>query len=335
MENKEKIVCTKSTDKNSIIYERVELEKMSVKVLKALAKERKINLQKKRKKSEIINIMFAFFLQLKNSEMDIEILPMNFDIITDSNNNINISLWFKSKAQLFSRCINSKKFNDLLKLHCRIEKKQKNEVMVEKNGDLFVHPIIALHAASFLSLELYYEILDFYLHAKYNKMEEIYNSKIEILKQKVIIAELGAKFNKVSLWSNFNASFAFYYFVIDNVVKCGAVGLKDQENSDNLDSRLSSHRSTFARFKLINVIKFKDSNTVTLFESWIKQVLAKYSIGTNTLLEQYECPGNNSEEILNDIILTEFKAITSGSASLCPQELIKQYNEIIITKTNV
>lgn len=72
----------------------------------------------------------------------------------------------------------------------------------------------------------------------------------------------------------------FYYFVIDNVVKCGAVGLKDQENSDNLDSRLSSYRSTFARFKLINIIKFKDSNTVNLFESWVKQVLAKYSIGT-------------------------------------------------------
>ena len=199
-----KFVCTKSTDKDFIIYERVELEKMTIKTLRALAKQRKINLQKKRK----------------------------------------------------------------------------NDVMVEKNGDLFVNPILALHAASFLSVKLYYEILDFYLYAKYSKMEEIYNSKIESLEQQLVVAELGLKFNKVLLWSNFNASFAFYYFVIDNVVKCGAVGLKDQENSDNLDSRLASHRSTFARFKLINVIKFKDSNTVTLFESWIKQVLAKYSIET-------------------------------------------------------
>jgi hypothetical protein len=148
-----------------------------------------------------------------------------------------------------------------------LQKKRKNDVMVEKNGDLFVNPILALHAASFLSVKLYYEILDFYLYAKYSKMEEIYNSKIESLEQQLVVAELGLKFNKVLLWSNFNASFAFYYFVIDNVVKCGAVGLKDQENSDNLDSRLASHRSTFARFKLINVIKFKDSNTVTLFES--------------------------------------------------------------------
>lgn len=133
--------------------------------------------------------------------------------------------------------------------------------MVEKNGDLFVEPILALHAASFLSVKSYYEILEFYLYTKYNKMEEMYNSK-------------------VLLWDSFNASFAFYYFVIDNVVKCGAVGLKDQENSENLDARLSSHRSTFARFKLINVIKFKDSTTVHLFDSWTKIVLSKYSIGT-------------------------------------------------------
>lgn len=118
-------------------------------------------------------------------------------------------------------------------------------------------------------------------------------------------------------------------------MKCGAVGLKDQENSDNLDLRLSSHRSTFARFKLINVIKFKDSNVVNLFENWIKNVLAKYSIGTNTLLEQYECPGKNSEEIINDIILTAFKAMTSSAGSLCPQELIERYNETMATKTNL
>jgi len=220
-------------------------------------------------------------------------------------------------------------------LLCNIENKQKNDVMVEKNGNLFVSSILALHAASFLSVRLYYEILNFYLYAKYNKMEEIYNSKIKSLEQQLIVAELGLKFNKVLLWSNFNVSFAFYYFVINNVVKCGAVGLKDQENSDNLDSRLAAHRSTFARFKLINVIKFKDSTTVTLFESWIKQVLAKYSIGINTLLEQYECPKKNSEKVINDIILTEFKAITSGAGSLCPQEFIKQHNETMITKTNV
>lgn len=180
---KKKNKLTLNTNRDLIIYERVELEKMTIKTLKALAKQRKINLKKKRKKSEIINIMFSFFLQLKNSDTDTKILPMNFDIIMDSNNNINISLWFRGKGNLLSRCINSKRFNNIVTLHCTIEKKQKNDVMVEKNGDLFVNPVLALHAASFLSIELYYGILEFYLYTKYNnnKMEKTYNSKIENL----------------------------------------------------------------------------------------------------------------------------------------------------------
>ena len=138
-------------------------------------------------------------------------------------------------------------------------------------------------------------------------------------------------------WTNFDVEFAFYYLVADNVVKCGAVGLKDQENSENLESRLASHGSTHARLKLINVIKFKDSKTVTLFENWIKLVLEKYSIGTNASLEQYECPGKNSEEIFNEIILEKFDRINklkNGDAgSLCPPRLINDYNETMGIKT--
>ena len=177
-EKKNKLIL--NSNKNQIIYKKVELEKMTVKELRALAKQRRINLKKKRKKSEIINIMFSFFLQLENSYADTKILPMNFDIITDSSNNINISLWFRGQGHLFSRFINSKKFNNLVTLHCTIKKKKKNDVMVEKNGDLFVNPILALHAASFLSLKLYYEILELYLYTKYNKMEGFYNSKTNV-----------------------------------------------------------------------------------------------------------------------------------------------------------
>ena len=81
MLKKNKNKLTLNTDRDLIIYERVELKKMTIKTLRALAKQRKINLQKKRKKSEIINIMFSFFLQLKNSDTDTKILPMNFDIL--------------------------------------------------------------------------------------------------------------------------------------------------------------------------------------------------------------------------------------------------------------
>lgn len=323
-------------NKDPIFYEKVELEAMNVKELRALAKVSKINLYSVWKKNEIVNIMFSFFLELKNSAItDIEILPTKFDIITDSNNNINISLWFKGRGNLFGRCINSKRFNKLVKLHCEIKKKKRSDIIVEKNNDLFVDPILALHAATFLSVKLYYDILDFYIHSKYNRIEEIYNSRIKSLEQQIILTKLGIKLNKVSLWDNFNISFGYYYYVIKNVVKCGSVGLKDQENCDNLSARLQTHRSTYARFKLVNIIQFKDSNTVTLFENWMKQVLARYSIGKNDLVEQYECPGEKSEIIINDIVMKEFSAMTSGAGSLCPYALIEEYNKTTATKMNI
>ena len=322
-----------------IIYNKGDLEAFKLKELQAMAKELKINLKGKRRKHQVVNIMFAYFLQLKSSNLDTEILPQNFTIATDINDNINISLWFKGTGNKFSRCINSKRFKDLVTLHCEIEKKQKNDVMVEINGELYVHPVIALYAASFLSTRVQYDILHFYLHTKFDKMREIYHSKIESLEQQVIVAqELGLKLDKTSRWKNLDAPYAFYYFVIGNVVKCGAVGLKDQKNPESLNARFASHRSTHARFILINVIEFKDSKTVTFFENLIKFVLEKYSIGTNTSLEQYECPEGNSPEIIDKIILKEFYRLNEmnpGLGSVWPKKDVKQYNETMVTKTNV
>ena len=182
----------------------------------------------------------------------------------------------------------------MVTLHCEIEKKQKNDVMVEIDGELYVHPVIALYAASFLSTRVRHDILDFYVN----------------------------KFR----WKNFDAPYAFYYFVIGNVVKCGAVGLKDQKNPESLNARFASHRSTHARFILINVIEFKDSKTVTFFENLIKFVLEDYSVG----IEQYEWPGENSEEIINEIILKQFdemNRLNDDAGWLCDPELINTYNE--------
>jgi len=346
-----KFVRTKSSDKDVIIsdkdvlfsykdviiYNKGDLEAMKLKELEAMAKELKINRRGKRRKDQVVNIMFSYFLQLKSSNLDTEILPQSFAIATDINDNINISLWFKGTGNQFSRCINSKRFKDLVTFHCEIYKKQKKDVMVEINGELYVHPIIALYAASFLSTGVQYDILHFYINTKFEKMREFYNSKIESLEQQVVVAqELGLKLGKTSRWKNFDAPYAFYYFVIGNVVKCGAVGLKDQKNPESLNARFASHRSTHARFILINVIEFKDSKTVSHFEDWTKSFLEKYSIGTNTSLEQYECPEGNSAEILDKIILKQFYSLNEmnpGAGSVWPKKDIKQYNETMVTKT--
>lgn len=92
MSKKKKINITLPNDKNIVTYDKAKLEKMTIESLRVLAKQHKINLQKKRIKVDIVNIMFSFFLQLKSSDMDTNILPTNFDVIIDSENNINISL---------------------------------------------------------------------------------------------------------------------------------------------------------------------------------------------------------------------------------------------------
>lgn len=74
-------------------------------------------------------------------------------------------------------------------------------------------------------------------------------------------------------WVNFKFSYAFYVIKIDNIIKCGVVGLKQLKNNDNLDSRLKSHRSTYARFELVAVIQFSNSFLVILFENWVKSRL--------------------------------------------------------------
>jgi len=51
---------------------------------------------------------------------------------------------------------------------------------------------------------------------------------------------------------------------IDNTLKCGAVGIKDSQDRDNLKTRLSKHRSTYAKLVLLGAIKFKLSDSQCL-----------------------------------------------------------------------
>jgi len=186
----------------------------------------------------------------------------------------------------------------------------------------FLDLTLALRVMSQMDLVLSYHIFE--LSAQQLRLNSSnVRAKLEPLKQKLATPEYDRIFDN---WANLNAPFAFYYFVIDNVVKCGAVGLKGSKNSESLNARLSGHRTTHARLKLINVIYFKDSETVTVFENLIKFVLEDYSVG----IEQYEWPGENSEEIINEIILKQFdemNRLNDDAGWLCDPELINTYNE--------
>ena len=89
-----------------------------------------------------------------------------------------------------------------------------------------------------------------------------------------------------------------------------SVGIKDSSNRDNLKTRLSKHRSTYAKLVLLGAIKFKDSQTITMFENWMKNVLSDYSIDNDdkTLIEQYESTQFNIEETVEKLISTQFSS---------------------------
>jgi len=311
-------------------YSLEELRAKTVKNLRQLAKDNKIGLSGAKKKDDIVDIIFDYYSQIKSSESAIT-LPETFDIVTDVNDNINVSIWFQGNTKALDRCMNLKRFQSLLDQHAEINQKQPHEILTYryKNNQLFLPPVLAIFVASYLSPHLQYQILEHFFYGKSD--EAVYKSKISSLEQQLAIANLGTKLNRGLSWVDFEASFAYYWFIIDKTVKCGAVGVNTDpknENRENLNRRLASHRSTHAKLTLLGVIKFKDSASVISFENWLKIVLSNYSIGGETLLEQYECSEGNSETVITEVILENFTNMGEGYGSLCSKELIDKYNEI-------
>lgn len=315
-----------------VTYTRKELKSQTVKNLRQLAKNDQIQLMGAKRKDEIVNVMLAYYLEVKSSESEIT-LPKTFDVLTDDNNNINVGVWFQGNSRALERCISSTRFLKLLDQYCKKNQKQPHEILIrqDKNNHLYLPPVLAVFVASYLSPRLHYEILEYYLYGKVDEMESVYKAKISSLEQQLVIAELGVKLNRGLSWVSFEAPFAYYWFLIDETVKGGAVGTNNNfndSNKENLNMRLASHRSTHAKLVLLGVIKFRDSATVTTFENWMKIVLSGHSIGSETLLEQYECSEGNPEIVITKIIVENFEKMGEGSGSLCNQELIDQYNNI-------
>jgi hypothetical protein len=82
---------------------------------------------------------------------------------------------------------------------------------IERNdtGSIYLSPIMALHVATYLNEELYYEIFEYFLISKVEQIESVYQSKINSLEQDIRNLELGIKLNKPA-WIDFEASHAYY-----------------------------------------------------------------------------------------------------------------------------
>lgn len=322
---------TKSESPDDVNYlDFQNLENLTVKELKSIAKKHDINLKGKKVKLDIKQTIKTFFLT-KNISSDLEVIAPKFPIVSDSKARINISLWFRDDRRStghnrLKRFLDSRETKRLRDEICDRECLTKDDVICKTKDGVFVKLHLVLLAASYLDDALYYDIHDFYLIAKPAEIKK------EVRREAVsMMIELGVKINQPIKWDKFKISFAYYLIEINNIVKGGLVGEKEELKGENLDLRLATHRSTYARFKLVNIFRFRDSSTVKLFEQTMKHVLSLYNIGKvdNSKMEQYECPGEDTSLIVNDLASKQFKLMNFDSSELgteCPREHIDNYN---------
>jgi hypothetical protein len=215
---------------------------------------------------------------------------------------------------------------------CEKQDLKNHDVICHTEEGVFVMSHIALLAASYLSDELFYDIFNFYLVSRPAEIEK--QNKKRVQEEAILLLdELGIKINQHVKWETFDIPFAYYLIKINNVVKGGIVGEKEEPKNENLDLRLSIHRSTYARFELVNVFEFRNSATVKLFEDILKHVLVMYKIGRDedTKMEQYECPGKDTGQVINELVAQQFKAMNIETRQLgmeCPKEKIDAYNKV-------
>lgn len=175
------------------------LEVQTLKQLRAFAKQHKINLKGITLKNKTVNVILAHFLRARASTAPVEILDRKFAIITNDFDYIDVSLWFRGNKKSLDRCLSTRQFKRLLAHYVKKEKIKPDNPLypaIQTDGFVFLPPILAVHVASYLSVELHYEILEYYLYSRVSQIEAVYEAKIESLKQDNINLQLGIKLNR-------------------------------------------------------------------------------------------------------------------------------------------
>jgi len=189
------------------------------------------------------------------------------------------------------RFLESRDVIRLTKQICKRENLKEEDVICYTKDYVFVVLQFVLLAGSHLNDDLFYDIYDFYL------VSELAEIRKQVHREAILLLdELGVKLNLHVKWDNFKIPFASYLIEINNIVKRGIKRWKPRFSTCN-------HRSTYPRFKLVNVFEYRDSSTVKLFEQAIKHVLSLHNIGkvVNFKMEQYECPGKDTDLVINNL----------------------------------
>lgn len=243
------------------------LNSMTVKQLKKLCKKCRLHKYSTLTKKNLIDLLSAHFLSQQAKMLEQAPFTLTEDdlpLILNKNNQINISVWYRIAKPQRPKCwLKSKTFNNLVDLHCRVTKKTRDEVIVtDADGNVYVDLLLALIIAAQFRVELKYKIYKFYVD-QFKHQE----ATIKALRYELSLSQQGIFLETITRWETFSFSFAYYIIYINNIVKCGIVGgFNSKEKSDILlDLRLASHRDTYARFELINVFQFTDSQAVSGF----------------------------------------------------------------------
>jgi len=177
------------------------LQGQTLKQLRTFARKHNISLKGNYLKTKIVNIILAHFLRIRVSRAPVEVLDRKFTIKTNDYDYIDVGLWFHGQKRLLDRCLSTRQFKNLLAHYVKKEKIEFDDPRypsLKRTNDsyVFLPAILAVHAASHLSVELHYEILEYYLYSRASQIEAVFEAEIASLKQENINLQLGIKLNK-------------------------------------------------------------------------------------------------------------------------------------------
>ena len=315
------------------IYTKRDLYKVTLVNLNKYCTEKNIKRFGKRDKESIVTTLYSELLMRINisdrsssagaGAPKFPVAPTNFIVRVDDQERYDVRPWFQTNYSKFSRFKEAPFLKNLIKFHCWKYKLTRSQVIsTEKNG-LFLPIEIAIYVAFTLDYEYAHIILSYFVHERPNALLLKYKKQVDFLTKSL---QKNGVLAKQHPWSTFNYNHAYYWFSIGDIVKAGAVGI-GADTKQNLDGRLSNHRVTCAKLKLLGIIRFENPGGVSSFESWIKHLLKPYALGNpdkrDLNLEQY--PVCNQKQVFK-IILKQCEDLPDTVGSLVPERFIADYN---------
>jgi len=237
--------------------------------------------------------------------------PISPLLVKDSQGRIDILTWFSPSSDDLKRFLGSGQTQRMISWLCKEKNLREEEVIKCSDDQLLVNPYIALLAANSMGAAF---------RAKLNELfviDRIEQGKMEAMQKKgrkasLIIEDEGLLIyptlhQQVPQWPFSDIKHGFYVFQIGNHVKIGGTGMKEYRKYATIKKRFRGHRNTHCKFILNALFKFDNQEAADIFETVSKMILREYHIGSDERMEQYECPGQDSAEVVVKMVSEQFE----------------------------